>query len=160
MNGRERVLALIAGQQPDCLPLMPITMMLAADLSYCDYSQTEYNGLAITSELDPGMEHVLDATLDFRVGAEATLPQAPVRFRAGFAYVPLEVSTVEEVAYIADDSPSSIVAEFEAERDRKFFTFGVGGTIDRVLTLDLGVAVGGWEKVTARGAETVLTQER
>jgi len=136
----------------------PLT--LAADLSYCDYSQTEYNGLAITSELDPGMEHVLGATLDFRVGAEATLPQAPVRFRAGFAYVPLEVSTIEEVAYIADDTPRAIVADFKAERERKFFTFGVGGTIDRVLTLDLGVAIGGWEKVTARDAGKVLTQER
>jgi MtaA/CmuA family methyltransferase len=31
MNGRERILALIAGRQPDCLPLMPITMMFAAD---------------------------------------------------------------------------------------------------------------------------------
>jgi hypothetical protein len=74
--------------------------------------------------------------------------------------VPLEVSTLEEIAYIADDSPTSIIADFEAERERKFFTFGVGGTIDRVLTLDLGVAVGGWEKVTASGAGTVLTQER
>ncbi len=136
----------------------PLT--LAGDLTYCDYSQTEYNGLAITSEIDPGMEHVLDATLGFRVGAEAELPQAPIRFRAGFAYVPLEVSTIEEVAFIADDSPSSIIADFEAERERKFFTFGVGGTIDRVLTLDLGVAMGGWEKVTSSGAGNILTQER
>jgi long-subunit fatty acid transport protein len=135
-------------------------LMLAADLSYCDYSQTEYNGLAITSELDPGMDRVLDATLDFRIGAEATLPQAPVRFRAGFAYVPLEVSTVEAVAYIADDTPSAIIADFEAERERTFFTFGVGGTIDRVLSLDLGVAFGGWEKVTEGGAGNLLTQER
>jgi len=31
MNGRERVLAMIEGQPTDCLPLMPITMMFAAD---------------------------------------------------------------------------------------------------------------------------------
>jgi len=31
VNGRERVLALIDGHEPDCLPLMPITMMFAAD---------------------------------------------------------------------------------------------------------------------------------
>ena len=135
-------------------------LTLAGDISYCDYSQTEYNGLAITSELDPGMEHVLDATLDFRVGAEMTLPQAPVRFRAGFAYVPLEVSIMEEIAYIADDEPTAIIADFETERERKFFTFGVGGTIDRVLTLDLGVAIGGWEKVAENGAGEAVTQER
>jgi MtaA/CmuA family methyltransferase len=40
MNGRERILAHLAGQQTDCLPLMPITMQYAADLvgaRYGDY---------------------------------------------------------------------------------------------------------------------------
>jgi long-subunit fatty acid transport protein len=133
---------------------------LAGDVSYCDYSQTEYNGLAITSELEAGMEHVLKQTWDFRVGAELTLPQAPIQFRAGFAYVPLELSTVEEIAYIADDAPRSIIADFEAQRERTFYTFGVGGLIDRVLTLDLGVAIGGYEKMTRDRAGTILTEER
>jgi len=31
MNGRERILAFLDGQPVDCLPLMPITMMFAAD---------------------------------------------------------------------------------------------------------------------------------
>lgn len=31
MTGRERILALLSGKEPDHLPLMPITMMLAAD---------------------------------------------------------------------------------------------------------------------------------
>jgi len=138
------------------LPLLT----LAADISYTDYAQTEYNGLAITSELDAGMEHVLKAAWSFRLGAEAMLPQAPVRFRTGFAYVPLELSTLEEIAYIADDSPRSIIADFEARRQRRFFTFGVGGLIDRVLALDLGVAIGGYEKVTKDGTRTILTEER
>jgi MtaA/CmuA family methyltransferase len=40
MNGRERILSLIEGGAPDSLPLMPITMMFAADqagLSYRKY---------------------------------------------------------------------------------------------------------------------------
>jgi MtaA/CmuA family methyltransferase len=40
MNGRERILALIEGGAPDSLPLMPITMMFAADqvgVRYRDY---------------------------------------------------------------------------------------------------------------------------
>jgi MtaA/CmuA family methyltransferase len=40
MNGRERILALIDGGTPDSLPLMPITMMFAADqagVSYRNY---------------------------------------------------------------------------------------------------------------------------
>jgi hypothetical protein len=31
MNGAERVLAMFNGRQVDCLPLLPITMMFAAD---------------------------------------------------------------------------------------------------------------------------------
>ncbi|MBZ0256579.1 hypothetical protein K8I31_10985, partial [bacterium] len=31
MNGRERILAMLSGKKPDHLPLMPITMMYAAD---------------------------------------------------------------------------------------------------------------------------------
>jgi len=135
-------------------------VLLAADVSYIDHSQTKYNGISITSELDPGKEHVLNETWNFHVGAEVTLPQAPIRFRGGFSYVPLELSTVEEIAYI-DNGVVSVVADFEAERERKFFTFGIGGLIDRVLMLDLGVAIGGYEKVTSdAGHSTVFTEER
>jgi long-chain fatty acid transport protein len=142
------------------LALTLSALKVDADLSYCDYSQTKYNGHVITNELETGMTHVLKQTWDFRIGAEATLPQAPISFRGGFAYVPLELSTVEEIAYIADDAPTSVVADFEARHERKFFTFGVGGVIDRVLALDLGAAIGGYEKVTSDGARTVLSEKR
>lgn len=39
MTGRERVLAVIAGRQPDCLPFMPITMMFAADFAGVPYGR-------------------------------------------------------------------------------------------------------------------------
>jgi MtaA/CmuA family methyltransferase len=42
MNGRERVLGMIEGRQIDRLPLMPITMMFAADLAGVRYG--EYAG--------------------------------------------------------------------------------------------------------------------
>ena len=133
---------------------------LAADVAYIDYSQTEYNGIAITSEVDPGKKHVLKENWNFHAGAEVTLPQAPIRFRGGFSYVPFELSTVEEIAYI-DNGVISVVADFEAEREREFFTFGVGGLINRVLTLDLAVAIGGYEKVTSDTQHaTVLTEKR
>jgi len=48
MNGRERVLACLEGRPTDCLPLMPITMMFAADqigARYYDYV-TDYRVLA------------------------------------------------------------------------------------------------------------------
>jgi MtaA/CmuA family methyltransferase len=42
MNGRERILAMLAGQPADSLPFMPITMMFAADhagVKYLDYAK-------------------------------------------------------------------------------------------------------------------------
>lgn len=48
MNGRERILARLAGCPTDCLPLMPITMQFAADLigaRYRDYAM-DYRVLA------------------------------------------------------------------------------------------------------------------
>ena len=48
MNGRERVLSHIEGNRVDRLPLMPITMMFAADLSGLKYREyaTDYRVLA------------------------------------------------------------------------------------------------------------------
>jgi len=44
MNGRQRVLALLEGKSPDRIPLMPITMMFAADQISARYLQyvTDY----------------------------------------------------------------------------------------------------------------------
>src|ERR1035438_1478377 len=39
MTGRERILAVLAGQKPDHLPCMPITMMFAADILGVKYGQ-------------------------------------------------------------------------------------------------------------------------
>ena len=50
MCGKERILAVIGGIEPDCLPFMPITMMFASDhagVSYRDYA-TDYRVLAET----------------------------------------------------------------------------------------------------------------
>jgi len=142
------------------LALLLPSLTLAADLSYADYSQTKLNGLSITSELDPGREHVLEQTLSFRVGAEVSLPTIPIHLRGGYCYAPLALSTIEEIAYLDAGSPTSIIADFEAERDRSFFTFGAGALIDRVLALDVAVAIGGYEKVTTDNHTDVLTEER
>lgn len=52
MTGRERVFAVMDGQRADCLPLMPITMMFAADeagVSYREYA-TNHEAL-VTAQL-------------------------------------------------------------------------------------------------------------
>jgi len=48
MSGRQRLLAMLEGQAADCLPLMPITMMFAADQIGVPYGKyaTDYRQLA------------------------------------------------------------------------------------------------------------------
>src|SRR5512140_1496869 len=43
MNGRERILAMIDGRPVDCTPLMPITMMFAADVAGVCYRKYATN---------------------------------------------------------------------------------------------------------------------
>ena len=136
------------------------SLTFAADASFCDYSQAKYNGLVISDELDPARSDVFDAVWSFHVGAELTLPQAPIRFRGGFSYVPLELSTVEEVAYIADDTPTSRIASFDMNEERMRLSFGAGALIDKVLQLDLAVSFGGYEKVTHGASGAVLFAEK
>jgi MtaA/CmuA family methyltransferase len=63
MNGRERVLAMIEGREVDHLPLMPITMMFAADrlgVKYRNYV-TDYHTLVeaqIKTANEFGIDHV------------------------------------------------------------------------------------------------------
>lgn len=39
MTGRERIIAILAGRAPDRIPVMPITMMFAADVLGVRYGQ-------------------------------------------------------------------------------------------------------------------------
>lgn len=48
MNGRERVLAMLEGREPDRLPLMPITMMFAGDLAGIPYRRYATDASALT----------------------------------------------------------------------------------------------------------------
>jgi MtaA/CmuA family methyltransferase len=91
MNGRERILAHLAGQPVDHLPLMPITMMFAADqagVRYGDYAR------------------------DHRVLAEAQLRTAE---RFGFDYVSVISDPAREAAdcgarvELFPDQPPAIV---------------------------------------------------
>ncbi len=47
MNGKDRVLALLEGTPVDCLPLMPITMMFAADTAGIPYKEYATNHQAL-----------------------------------------------------------------------------------------------------------------
>lgn len=123
-------------------------VLVSADVAYIPYSQTKREGLRIVDEFDLGGGHALDDVWNFSVGVEITLPRYPVRLRGGYAYTPLLLSTTEEITRIVEDYPETTIADFEVERERHRFTFGAGALIDRVLTLDVGIAIGGYERDT------------
>jgi MtaA/CmuA family methyltransferase len=91
MTGKERILARIRHQQPDHLPLMPITMMFAADVAGVRYG---------------------DYARDHRVLARAQLTVAQ---RFGFDYVSVISDPARETADLGgavewfDDQPPAVV---------------------------------------------------
>ena len=100
MTGKERILARLRGEPTDSLPLMPITMMFAADLA--------------------GV-HYIDYARDHRVLADA---QVRVADRFGFDYVSAISDPARETADLGgvvewfDDQPPAIV-ESRALLDEK-----------------------------------------
>lgn len=93
MNGYERVLAMIAAGESDCLPLMPITMMFAADILGVPYG---------------------DYATDYRVLVDAQLKTAET---FGFDYVSCISDPAREAADCGaiiqyfDDQPPAIVED-------------------------------------------------
>ncbi|UCF06198.1 MAG: hypothetical protein JSV33_03995 [bacterium] len=135
------------------------SLLIAADITYIDYSQTKWEGLSIIDENDIGGRKVLKSAWNFNVGAEFTLPMYPIRFRGGYSYSPLVLKTISEITYISGDIadyesiydlPLTLVADSDVTKNRQHFSFGVGALIDRVLTLDVAIAIGGFER-TAGG---------
>ncbi len=134
---------------------LPYTL-ISADVSYTDYSQTKYDGLELINP-DDITRDVLEETWDLHLGAEFTIPVYPVKLRAGYSYTPLATTPLEEITYI-DEEELQLITEwdyYETVKERQYFTFGVGGLIDRVLKLDLAVAIGEFERETS-----YLTEKR
>ncbi len=125
--------------------------LAAADISYCDYSQTKFNGLKLIDTNYPGRS-ILREVVNYSIGAEFAFPTVPLKIRAGYSYMPLKLKAMDELTYVIDTVDEwGLVTEydyFDVNDERQFFTFGVGGVIDGLLTLDLGLAFGSYERET------------
>jgi hypothetical protein len=68
--------------------------------------------------------------------------------------MPSRFNGFEEIAYVEEETYTDgfeywIVSEwgqFDILSERQFFSFGAGGLIDEVIMLDLGVAIGEFER--------------
>ncbi len=123
-------------------------LLLSADLSYIDYSQTKKNGQRLVDDLSLGRPDVLDATWNLHAGAELTVPNVPIWLRGGYSYMPLSLSTIEEIVFIENDQLVAYIGDAEIVRERHLFSFGAGVLIDQVFTIDAAVAFGSFERDT------------
>ncbi|MBN1164287.1 MAG: hypothetical protein JXB45_06895 [Candidatus Krumholzibacteriota bacterium] len=137
-------------------------LLLAADASYTDYSQTKYNGIKLYNEYNRGAE-VLEPTWNFHLGSEISFPWYPIRVRGGYSYMPIQFVGTEELAYVWEEDPELILngdwEDYSVRDKRQYYNVGFGCLIDRVLTLDFGLAYGKFERRTLHLSEKFKVTE-
>jgi hypothetical protein len=94
----------------------PSTFLVTFDLTYTDWHELKYPGPTRDLATD---EYVYDPTTDIRLGVEYGLVNLPLRFRAGYARVPLELNW------------------FETKKNRTSVSLGVGAVVQSALTFDV-----------------------
>jgi hypothetical protein len=103
------------------LAVMPSSFLATFDAVYTNWNELDYPGLTRDPDTD---EYLYDATTDLRVGLEYSVPTFPVRFRAGFAHIPLSLNWYDVV------------------KNRKAFSLGAGGVIESTVAVDLA-----WQRI-------------
>ena len=134
-------------------------LLLSFDLEYIDYSQTKYNGKRLIDDLSPGRPPVLKSVWNIFAGGELTIPNVPVRLRAGYNYMPLSLSTIEEIVFIENDMLASYVGDAGIIHERQNYTFGAVIVIDRMFAIDAAFSFGSFERETEYSTEKQETTE-
>jgi hypothetical protein len=114
------------------LAFAPGSFLVSLDAVYTDWRELSY---PTNFTRDPLTDQFLySPTTDVRAGVEYSLSALPVRFRAGYARVPLEFDNW-----------------FEVKKDRTSISLGVGAVVQSTLTFDVA-----WER-TSFERNVVLT---
>jgi len=116
--------------------LSPVDLlMLGADVGYTEWSEMAYEGpLTQIVEEDGGIarESIYEGVIDYAIGLEATIPNWPVRLRAGYASRPIPYRGLD------------------IDSDRSVFSLGAGAVIDGALALDVAWLQSAFERSDAR----------
>ncbi|MBD3297561.1 MAG: hypothetical protein GF341_02820 [candidate division Zixibacteria bacterium] len=105
-------------------------LTVAGDVRYRDWSQLDFNyedDFLPDSREDQFIQDNLKESISLHLGGEYLFPDQGVSLRAGYYYDPLPISS-----------------DF-IESNRQYFTVGGGFLIDRVMTVDVAFARGGYE---------------
>lgn len=98
-------------------------VVLAGDIKYADYSQTEYNESWLRYK-NPRIKNSYRDVLSYNAGIEGIIPKAGVKLRAGYCHEPLHYTAYPVI------------------EDRNIFTGGVGFLVSKTISLDLAVTYG------------------
>jgi hypothetical protein len=113
----------------------PRPVVLTFEMGYSDWTEASINRKRFRD--GETLEATFRETIDFRLGAEVTLPWLPVRARAGYAYLPHPLAYLQ-ADRIDDDESGMTKATVDSERRR--LAFGLGVLISDVLTLDASLS--------------------
>jgi long-subunit fatty acid transport protein len=122
-------------------------LLLSADVSYSDWTQTTVNKLKLK---DQDLRSIFRDVWEFRVGAELTIPGVPVRLRGGYARLPYALKQLQ-----ADRIEGTLITPASVPTERHLFAGGIGGIVGDVLTLDAT-----FEYWTGERAISTLNEER
>ncbi|MCA9728209.1 MAG: outer membrane protein transport protein [Candidatus Eisenbacteria bacterium] len=123
-------------------------LTLAGDATFADWKEIDYYGPIRTD----GREYAYRSTIDFRVGAEYSLPQQPLRLRAGYAAQPLPYEV------IGVDVFGGVASRASFDHDFRAFTVGAGLDLDESLILDAAFVSGSYQR-SGRSTAGVETRE-
>ena len=133
-------------------------LVVALDISYADYRQTEYGGKKMYYENDPTID-VMKQVWSYQAGAELTIPWTALSFRAGYMYLPLPFMGIDELTYIEEQGNEFwLTTEWDfstIKEERHYYTAGIGYVFDNILAFDVAVSRGSFERST-----TWLTEKR
>jgi len=116
-------------------------LQLGADMQYSDWTQMEYqDDLSLETE-NININNVYRDVVRFSIGGEYLLPKIGLKLRAGYMYDPLPYSSET----INDYETPGLSKGFIVIDERDYLTFGFGYLIDRVMTLDVAVVIGGYK---------------
>ncbi len=116
-------------------------VVASADVQYADYSQTEYREVWLRDQNSLIKNSYGDA-LSYRFGLEGIIPKAGIKLRAGYSHEPLHYTA------------------YEINKDRNFYTGGIGVLISKTLSLDVAVVFSDYETAYSNADGEVEWQEK
>ena len=108
--------------------LLEKQLILAGDIQFTDWTQTEYAPLPADDIFSDDFEAFYDSTIQVRVGAEYQIQPLRTNVRIGYFHDPIPFKGKD------------------IDNDRSFVTFGVGKIFDEVIKLDIAYMRGSWTR--------------